>query len=127
MLLHAPNASGFSSPVGGQDGAVPIRGAGVPIGPETLAAPEASAQSAARTIDFGWIATRVARPVIYGGTPVRAPIIGSIGPTAMHLVSPTSELPLPSTPAAQTSSQSASYAAVLAMLHGWEKDEHGAR
>ena len=34
MLLHSPGASGLSSPVGGMDGAIPIRGEGAAVAPD---------------------------------------------------------------------------------------------
>lgn len=45
MLLHAPGAAGLSSPVGGMDGAIPIRGGAA--------------------VDLRWIAARAVRPVVY--------------------------------------------------------------
>ncbi len=56
MLLNAAGASGLSSPVGGMDGAIPVRG--------TLAAAGSSTAPAA-VADLSWLATRIARPVVY--------------------------------------------------------------
>ena len=127
MLLHAPGASGLSSPVGGEDGAIPIRGGGPPVGPGTVDATQRSPQPVARTIDLRWIATRVARPVEYAWVPVREPILRPFGPSPMHLASPTVELRAPIPVTAEAASQGAAYATVLAMLRGWEAEEHGAR
>jgi hypothetical protein len=125
MLLHAPGASGLSSPVGGEDGAIPIRGSGAAVGPETV--DSASSQPAGQLIDLRWIATQVARPVEYAWTPVRAPILRPFGPSPMHPASPMLELRPPVAIAAEAASQGATYASVLALLRGWEKEEHGAR
>src|SRR5882757_2064649 len=72
MLLHAPSASGLSSPVGGQDGAIPIEGAGV--------APKAGDEFTSagdQAVDLRWLQTRVVRTSStgrkYHGKPV-API-----------------------------------------------------
>jgi hypothetical protein len=84
MLLHPPNSAGLSSPVGGTDGAIPIHGSGnaaLAVGAANAlpraARLQGTAQSAretagAETIDLGWIATRVAVPVVYStAMPVR--------------------------------------------------------
>jgi len=72
MLLHAPSASGLSSPVGGQDGAIPIAGMGV--------APKAGDDSTSagdQAVDLRWLQTRVVRTPStgrrYHGKPI-API-----------------------------------------------------
>ena len=79
MLLHAPGASGLSSPVGGMDGAIPIRGSG--------AASPATA-TGGRVVDLRWIQTRTVRPVSYRVTehgtalpvPTHPEAIVSVGP-----------------------------------------------
>jgi hypothetical protein len=61
MLLHAPSASGLSSPVGGQDGAIPIAGMGV--------APKAGDDSTSagdQAVDLRWLETRVERTASTG-------------------------------------------------------------
>ena len=83
MLLHTPNSAGLTSPVGGPDGAIPIR-------PATSEAP--ATQSAAtsydavtatladagqQTVDLGWISTRVAAPVVYRPPTPARPIMAS--------------------------------------------------
>jgi len=126
MLLHAPGASGLSSPVGGQDGAIPIRGGGAMVGPGTFGS-VVTFEPAGQNVDLRWIATRVARPVVYAWVPVREPIPRPFGPSPMHLASPTEELRLPIAVSAENASQGAAYATVLAMLRGWQKDRHEAR
>lgn len=112
MLLHAPGASGLSSPIGGADGAIPIHG-------------EAGPLADSRAVDLRWIATQVARTIAY-----RMPLRPTGLPAAMHPYaetmgadSPTesgSADPLPTT-------RSASYATVIAALKRWQKDDDAAR
>jgi hypothetical protein len=52
VLLHAPGASGSSSPIGGADGAIPIHG-------------EAGPLADSRAVDLRWIAAQVARTIAY--------------------------------------------------------------
>jgi hypothetical protein len=124
MLLHAPGASGLSSPVGGEDGAIPVRGSGSPAGPETI--DTASGQLASRTIDLRWIATRIERPLQYVRVPARGPIPRPVGPSPMHLASPALEPSSPIALAAEIVSQYADYATVLDKLHVWERNDRGA-
>ena len=108
MLLHAPSAAGLSSPVGGMDGAIPVRG-GVAAGPQTALASETvasgaaiagtSAQAAApvdgRVVDLRWVATRVVQPLSYRAGPVTHPIgrpisvhADAVNADAMNAVTP---------------------------------------
>ena len=60
MLLHAPGASGLSSPVSGMDGAIPL-----------LAGASATAEP---MVDLRWVAARVSRgPVRYRAETPRTP------------------------------------------------------
>ncbi len=75
MLLHAPNAAGLSSPVGGADGAIPVRGVGPVATPEGAVARANGMAGAAflgaatavstEVVDLGWVATHAAVPVVY--------------------------------------------------------------
>ena len=78
MLLHAPGAAGLSSPVGGFDGAIPIRQGGRGVGAQgSSIAPQRP------YVDLRWLGTRLPRAVSYrseppsagkpGGLPVRVP------------------------------------------------------
>ncbi len=59
MLLHAPGASGLSSPVGGTDGAIPVRG-------DAASQVENGSTAASEPIvDLRWVAANVARPLTY--------------------------------------------------------------
>jgi hypothetical protein len=65
MLLHAPGAGGMSSPVGGADGAIPVRG--------TSTMPQAVSASVASTpliADLRWVGTRLQRVVPYATSPI---------------------------------------------------------
>lgn len=54
MLLHAPGASGMSSPVSGMDGAIPIRGGGAASLRST-----ASTISSAPVVDLRWLGAKL--------------------------------------------------------------------
>jgi hypothetical protein len=60
MFLHAPGPSGLSSPVGGMDGAIPIRGGG---GASLFAT--ASTVPSAPVADLRWLGTKLLHPVVY--------------------------------------------------------------
>jgi hypothetical protein len=111
MLLHSPGAAGLSSPIGGMDGAIPIRGGG-------------------QTVDLSWVGTRVVTPTAYQqvalGKPIMRPMpvhADSGGAASEDAVGLQSAGNLP----ASSGSQSAAYATVLSMLRGWEKSDHAAR
>jgi hypothetical protein len=133
MLLHAPGASGLSSPVGGMDGAIPIR-AGAAAG---LNDPQ---------VDLRWVGARVARAVVYaptrGGSSVGAPMLRgglvmeagerevSLAPAdAAVVVAPRWDA-IPDAASAASPAETAlplqrGYADVLTMLRNWERDDHG--
>jgi hypothetical protein len=119
MLLHAPGAARLSSPVGGMDGAIPIRGGAAAGGAtsDTRAAPAGNG----RVVDLRWISARVVRPVTYQAEWTARP---TAIPVAVH-----SDALLeaePGQPPAKLT-QSADYTAMLATLRGWEKVDHAAR
>jgi hypothetical protein len=150
MLLHSPGAAGLSSPVGGTDGAIPIRGsvqtqttdsagtdsaetsAGRSVAARTGPA-GTSALADGRVVDLRWVATRVAQPLQYRISP-------AVHPTALH--APVQEDAAESASSLQsangggaeadgttpaTASQGTEYTAVLAMLRGWEKTDDATR
>jgi hypothetical protein len=68
MLLHAPSAAGMSSPVGGLDGAIPIRHGGAVMAPgDDLATPPQPPY-----VDLRWLGARLPHVVSYQSEPVRA-------------------------------------------------------
>jgi hypothetical protein len=56
MLLHTPSASGLSSPVGGQDGAIPLIGTGAAPGPDN-----SSVVVNDQAVDVRWLKARLLR------------------------------------------------------------------
>lgn len=105
MLLHGSGASGLGAPVGGADGAIPIRG-----GEDGL------------SVDLRWVQTRVVRPVQYRRTEQLTGVPSALHPEVARgaLADAIAPSPLATTAAAQ-------YAAVLTMLRAWEKAQDGAR
>jgi hypothetical protein len=117
MMLRAPNGAGISSPVGGMDGALPIRGMGSAVRSaddraETIASP------AAEMVDLRWVGARLARPVTYRNGPVAGG--GSVSAKAAT-VSTGDAVGLGSADvsAASTPAQQATVGAVVGMLRGW--------
>ena len=128
MLLHAPNAAGLSSPVGGMDGAIPIRGgvqAQATASAETVSSGTASAATSAladgRVMDLRWVATRVVWPLSYRTTPVAhsAALTLSAGADAA-----TAD---PANAVQTSAAQGVAYATVLGMLRSWEKADRATR
>lgn len=99
MLLHAPGVGGMSSPVGGADGAIPLRAAAV----APLAA-SASAASSPLIADLRWVGTRLERSVAY---------------TSSQVVTGTSQQP--SLADASTAAQQAPVTVVVQMLRSWQQ------
>jgi len=149
MLLHAPSAAGLSSPVGGMDGAIPIRGgltaAAETSGAQTVGATAETSGVTANTasssagldaqapdgrmIDLRWVGSRVVRPVVYrteAGTGTTARLNGgAVAAAATSTAS--SEASSATSSVAGSALQTAGYSAVLGMLHGWEKATHAAQ
>ncbi|HEX9201886.1 MAG TPA: hypothetical protein VF865_20180 [Acidobacteriaceae bacterium] len=136
MLLHAPGPSGLSSPVGGMDGAIPIRGTAQP--PQALS--RESETTDTREVDLRWIGTRVARPVSYRPESVaRPPLVpvavraytvtrsSSIAPEAPSPNPDESAAPMALAATAEPTPPSASYTATIGLLRAWEKSDHGTR
>jgi hypothetical protein len=138
MLLHAPSAAGLNSPVGGMDGAIPIRGepAQAELGRGTRTRGWV-ANGDERTVDLRWVATRVVRPVSYRLESVSHPTALPVRLRAEAMLA----TPAQGTEAADISpgrevaavgsiapaAQDAGYATVLALLRGWEKRGDAAR
>jgi hypothetical protein len=153
MLLHSPGAAGLSSPIGGMDGAIPIRGAiaaaSAAVGQES-AGPESagptnkmatngssaggSTQADSRVMDLSWVGTRVVRPVSYASATTIGPrpiFLQSSSPNAAGSAPRTVARVAPALAGAEATtapaSQSAAYTTVLGMLRNWETEDHGAR
>jgi hypothetical protein len=128
MLLHAPSAAGLSSPVGGMDGAIPIRGGSQSPGPEATR-PEAAGVAAPTepteglVVDLRWVTTRVVRAVSYHG-PIAQPTSRN-GPFPVDAVIASSATHADA--AVAPAPQNATYATVLAMLRDWDRADHAAR
>jgi hypothetical protein len=60
MMLRAPGPTGMSSPIGGMDGAIPIRGGGA-----TSLFSTTSAASQVPVVDLRWLGARLLHPVSY--------------------------------------------------------------
>jgi hypothetical protein len=117
MMLHAPGAGGINSPVGGMDGALPIRGMGSAVRSENDSA-ATIASPAAEMVDLRWVGARLARPVMYrngpvaGGRSVLATAATLPGANAAGLSSAGAS-------AASIPAQEAAVGTVVGMLRGW--------
>jgi hypothetical protein len=142
MLLHAPGPSGLSSPVGGLDGAIPIRRAAT--------AARANSPGAQRPyVDLRWLGVRLRRTVTYrselvhAGSAIDLPALffkpllmePSAEPSALIASSgavtgvvPVFATSLSSAKGIEGSvpAQQASVDAVIGMLASWQKVRHGA-
>ncbi len=148
MLLHAPSAAGLSSPIGGMDGAIPIRGsmqaqasgsAESIIAPKTISA-EPSPPQEVRVVDLSWVATHVVQPLSYRTAPLVNPtaLPVSVDVDAVRLNSASgsqaakvgvsdAEASVAPIDAAAPASHGTPYTSVLGMLRGWEKTDHATR
>ncbi|MEI9981177.1 MAG: hypothetical protein WDN23_19665 [Edaphobacter sp.] len=121
MLLHAPSAAGMSSPVGGLDGAIPIR--------QGSAATESGGAAQPPYVDLRWLGARVPRKVEYAAQPTRrvgaaarAAVVaaeGCVGAAPIVVMGGGGE-------SSSVPSQQASVDAVMGMLKGWERAQHEA-
>jgi hypothetical protein len=131
MLLHAPSVAGLSSPVGGMDGAIPIREPAQPA----LAEPGRGTRIRAdqRVVDLRWVATRAVRPILYaaGVHPTSLPVavhaeaIAESDAAADGMQCGDGSLQAAGTLAA--GAQNADYATVLALLRSWASASDAAR
>ena len=108
MLLRSPGASGLSSPVGGMDGAIPIRGVESQIG-SGASVSAASAAAPEPMVDLRWVGARMLRSASY------APGNGSGG-----LVSGASVGSGSGAGVASAASPGASVGTVVGLLNSWE-------
>jgi len=134
MLLHAPSSGGMSSPVGGLDGAIPIRQSAMGTPLEGNATPPPSLPF----VDLRWLGARLPRAVSYRSEAVRpANTFPSMGPAQQRVARAVTSgagagdvsmiLPLGYTSAADASipAQQASVDVVMGLLTMWQKAEYG--
>jgi hypothetical protein len=142
MLLHAPSAAGMSSPVGGLDGAIPIRQGGAVSPVADVATPRQPPY-----VDLRWLGARLPRAVSYSNGPAPAakpddlsgPFRSQLrsqlrGGTSMAVSSGLRSGAAPVTMMAgnggssgsSVPAQQASVDAVLGMMTSWQKAQHGA-
>jgi hypothetical protein len=131
MLLHAPSAAGMSSPVGGLDGAIPIRqgGAGSAVG-------DAATPRQPPFVDLRWLGARLPHTVSYRKKPVPAaagamPFVSqaqAMGLAASNGTAPATVMVGSSAGSSGSSvpAQQASVDAVMGMLSSWQKAQHAA-
>jgi hypothetical protein len=138
MMLHTPGASGLSSPVGGQDGAIPITGSGAAPGPQ-----DNFVDAGEQAVDLRWIQARLLRSASDGGRLHARPVAPEepvyVGREHMPLV--TRKNPVPEArsnfeegpteyavnpPGSTALTEDATLRGVLAMLGAWETQQANA-
>jgi hypothetical protein len=132
MLLHAPSAAGMSSPVGGLDGAIPIRQGG-----SAVQTADSSAGSQRPYVDLRWLGARLPRAVAYRAESVHAgnlvgqPVPGRRKALAVASGSVADAAPIVASTLSNASAaegsvpaQQASVDAVIGMLASWQKAQH---
>jgi hypothetical protein len=137
MLLHAPSAAGMSSPVGGLDGAIPIRQSSAAMAPgDDVATPPQPPY-----VDLRWLGARLPRAVSYQSEPApeakpadsQPLFFGQIAPDATASGSTvnfaTSQLVFNNANVSDASipAQQASVNAVLDMLSSWQSPREKAQ
>jgi hypothetical protein len=134
MLLHAPSAAGMSSPIGGLDGAIPIRQAGVAMAPgdDDVATPPQPPY-----VDLRWLGARLPHAVSYRSEPARAAKLVDLQPhffgqpasqgIASNLISGLVAIKpafgKASASDASVPAQQASVNAVMGMLSSWQNSQ----
>jgi hypothetical protein len=133
MLLHAPGAAGMSSPVGGLDGAIPIRqGGAVSQLTDSSTAPQRP------FVDLRWLGARLPHTVSYRSEPAHAakpdaltgsllaqPTVHVAGSGSIINAAPiTAMFGNASASDASVPAQQASVDAVIGMLTSWQKAQH---
>ena len=121
MLLHAPGAAGMSSPVGGMDGAIPIR--------QGSLATESAGAAQPPYVDLRWLGARVPRAVVYAvqsGRRVGSAAHGEVAAAGESVSAAPIVVVSGSAEKSSVPSQQASVDAVVGMLMGWQRAQHGA-
>jgi hypothetical protein len=134
MLLHAPSAAGMSSPIGGLDGAIPIRQGSAAMAPRD----DVATPSQPPYVDLRWLGARLQRALSYRteSAPTAEPVdlqTPSFGEQAARVPASRSIRSLAAIkPASDNSSgsyasvpaQQASVNAVMDILSSWQKAQH---
>ncbi len=118
MLLHSPSAAGLSSPVGGMDGAIPIRQGGAVIAPDG----DAPTPSQPPYVDLRWLGARLPHAVSYRSEPVLAAKAANLETPSFgqqRSVGAGKPLSAASGSDASVPAQQASVNAVMDMLSSW--------
>jgi hypothetical protein len=137
MLLHAPSAAGMSSPIGGLDGAIPIRqgSAAMALG-DDVATP-----SQPPYVDLRWLGAKLPHAVSYRSEPVVAakPVDsqpsfygqpagrGITSDSISGLVAIKAVFDKPTGSDASVPAQQASVNAVMGMLSSWQKAQNSSQ
>ncbi len=113
LFLHAPGPSGLSSPVGGLDGAIPVRAAGGAISRSST-----TTSAAEPVADLRWLGAKLVRTVTYRS----AGTSGAIAPRAMAT---RADLPTANTAStlpgdSSTPDQQSAVTTVVSMIRSWE-------
>jgi len=137
MLLHAPSAAGMSSPLGGLDGAIPIRQGGAAIASED----DVATPSQPPYVDLRWLGAKLQRAVSYRSE--SAPAVKPLDPqtlsfgqempgmgaavsiTSLAAIRPVSDNASGSD--ASVPAQQASVNAVMEMLSAWQDSSQRAQ
>ena len=123
MLLHAPGASGMSSPVGGMDGAIPVRGNAV------SAVENGSIGISEPIVDLRWVAAKVGRPLVYATaqTSQHLPKPISTVKTARSMAIHTTADADTTTASTSVDAQQASVSTVLHLIASWQEGTNESR
>jgi hypothetical protein len=134
MLLYAPSPAGMSSPIGGLDGAIPIRqGDAAMVPADNVGTPPQPPY-----VDLRWLGTKLPHAVSYRSEPAHAakpadtqpPFFGQLAThvtasgLAGSLDSTRPVLDSESVSDASVPAQQASVNAVMDMLSSWQKAQH---
>lgn len=132
MLLRTPGPAGMSSPVGGMDGAIPIRGVESQIGASSTGMVSGTSTQSPATVmvDLRWVGTRVLRVAPYAAASSDAaksanllPIAGSRAglPSSMATGFAATGSAATGSATGSTATEGASLGTVVGMLAGWER------
>lgn len=125
LMLHAPGGTGLSSPVGGMDGAIPLRASGTGV-----RSSDASTGAAEPVADLRWIGAKLTRTVKYrvSGAPTLAmaqaasssPAAGARSAVQAAAAKSIELTPPVALSDASIPAQEAAVSTVISMLRSWE-------